>query len=252
VNGQLKNLWQAGIALGFEPKNNNFYEARVPGRIFKGWSDWFTNAWVQTNYSKRYSVNTQLLFVPRSLFRSKRYELFLRQNFRFNTKFSISQSIDLQPQTNNAGFAAFSGNDIIFGRRNINAIENIFSLKYSLNDRMVITTRARHYWSKVDYKEYFTLLPDGTLQKNAAFTGNANQNYNIFTVDAVYTWQFAPGSFINVVWKKNAATFDSEINQGYFKNFDNTLSSPQNNNFSIKFIYFLDYLEVRKLLKKKT
>jgi hypothetical protein len=251
VNGQLKNLWQAGMALGYEPEANNFYEARRPGRVFKGWSDWYTNAWIQTHNSKRYSVTTQLTFISRSLFSSKRYEFFLRQNFRFNPKFSISQSIDLQPQTNNAGFATFSGNDILFGRRNINAIENIFSLKYSLNDRMVITGRARHYWSKVDYKEYFTLQQDGKLEKNTAFTGNANQNYNIFTIDAVYTWEFAPGSFMNVVWKKNAATFDTEINRTYFKNFDNTLSSPQNNNFSVKVIYFLDYLEVRKLLKKK-
>ena len=112
---------------------------------------------------------------------------------------------------------------------------------------MVFTTKIRHYWSKVDYKEYFTLAQDGTLQRNKEFNGNANQNYNTFTVDAVYTCEFAPGSFINIVWKNNATKCNAEIINGYFKNFSNTVTSPQNNNFSIKIIYFLDYLELKKL-----
>jgi len=116
---------------------------------------------------------------------------------------------------------------------------------------MVFITRVRHYWSKVTYKEYFTLLQDGKLGENNAFSGDANQNYNTFTVDAVYTWQFAPGSFLNLVWKNNATTFDRLINDGYFKNFDNTVSSSQNNNLSIKIIYFLDYLDIKKWRKKK-
>jgi hypothetical protein len=32
----------------------------------------------------------------------------------------------------------------------------------------------------------------------------------------------------------------------YFKNFDHTISAPQNNNFSIKVIYYLDYVDFKK------
>jgi hypothetical protein len=245
VNGQLKNLWFVGASIGYEPHNNNFYEARVPGRIFKGWSDWFLNAWVQTNYAKKYSVTSQFSYVPRDLFKSKRYEFYFKQSFRFSPKFSIGATTDLNPKTNDVGFAATNGTDIIFGRRNVSTVENSFNIKYSFNDRMVFTTRVRHYWSEVDYKQYFTLAQDGTLDKNTSFTGNANQNYNTLTVDAVYTWQFAPGSFLNVVWKKNASTFDGITSYGYLKNFDNTIASPQNNNISLKIIYFLDYLSIK-------
>ncbi len=250
VNGQLKNLWFVGTAIGYEPLNNNFYEARVPGRLFKGWSNWFINSWVQTNRSKKYSVNTQLMYVSRSFFSSKRYQFYFRQSFRFSPKFAIGVTTDLEPKTNDVGFATFSGNDIIFGRRNVNTVENSFNIKYSFNDRMVFTTIVRHYWSEVAYKQYFTLAQDGTLEKNTTFTGNANQNYNTFTIDAVYTWQFAPGSFINVVWKKNATTLDGRASYGYFKNFDNTIVSPQNNNFSFKIIYFLDYLNIKNRNRK--
>lgn len=251
INGQLKNLWQLGTAIGYEPANNNFYEARVPGRVFKSWSDWIINAWVQTNLAKKYSVNSQLMYVPRSFFNSKRYQFYFQQNFRFSRKFSIGANTNLEPQTNNVGFAATNGSDIIFGRRNISTVDNSVNIKYSFNDRMVFTARVRHYWSKVLYKQYFTLAQNGTLDKNTTFTGNADQNYNTFTVDAVYTWQFAPGSFINLVWKKNATTLDGISTYGYFKNFDNTIISPQNNNISIKVIYFLDYLTFKNRLKKK-
>jgi hypothetical protein len=246
VNGQLHNLLQFSLDLGYEPSTNNFYEARSPGRVFKGWSDWFINGSLQTNNAKKYSIFSQWLYVSRSFFNSKRYMLTFQQRFRFSPKFSLTLSTDLEPQTNNVGYASISGNDIIFGRRNVRTIENILNVKYSFNDRMVFTTKVRHYWSKVAYKEYFTLLQDGSLQKNTGFNGNANENYNTFTIDAVYTWQFAPGSFINVVWKNNTTTFDTNINDGYFKNFDNTIASTQNNNFSIKVIYFLDYLQLKK------
>ncbi|MEP6713790.1 MAG: DUF5916 domain-containing protein [Ferruginibacter sp.] len=251
ANGQLKNLWQAGGLFAYEPTVNNFYEARIPGRLFKGWSDWFTDGWIQTNNAKKYYVYAEASFVSRSFFKSKRYLFDFKQTFRFSPKFSIGQETNLQPQTNNVGFADFEGNDIIFGRRDVSTVENTFNIKYSFNDRMIFTTIARHYWSKVNYKEYFTLQPDGSLGKNTGFAGNADQNYNSFTVDAVYTWQFAPGSFINVVWKNNATTFDGITTLGYFKNFDHTITSPQNNNFSIKVIYFLDYLRIKDWGRKK-
>ena len=250
VNSQLKNLWDVAFLLGYEPENNNFYEARVPGRIFKSWADWFVNASVQTNASKRYSISTNMFYVDRNLFKSKRYQFSFQQAYRFSRKFSIGLLIDLEPKTNEPGYADTKNSEIIFGRRNINTIENSFNIKYSFNDHMVFTTRIRHYWSEVAYKEYFTLADDGTLVKNNTYTGNADQNYNTFTVDAFYTWQFAPGSFINLVWKENATTFDGIAGRGYLKNLDNTLGSSQNNNLSFKIIYFIDYLTLKNRNRK--
>jgi hypothetical protein len=62
--------------------------------------------------------------------------------------------------------------------------------------------------------------------------------------------QFAPGSFLNIVWKDESQTFDEDVRHQYFKNFDRTISSPQNNNLSIKLIYYLDYLDFKKWGKK--
>ena len=41
------------------------------------------------------------------------------------------------------------------------------------------------------------------------------------------------------------------VERSYFKNFGNTIESDQNNNISLKVIYFLDYLDFKKWKKKK-
>ncbi len=252
ANSQLKNLWIIGALAGYEPDNNNFDEPHKDGRFFRGWADWLLDGWVQSNQSKKYYIYAELFYVRRNMFKSKKYQLTFQQQFRFSNKFSVNHSLSLEPVTNEPGFATIvAGNDdIIFGRRDRNTISNTLTLKYNFNDKMGINTRIRHYWSKVDYREFFTLLQNGRLQTNPAFSENENQNVNFFNVDMVYTWQFAPGSFLNIVWKNAVVDFKDQLEKNYFKNFTNTMEADQNNNFSLKVIYFLDYLNLKK--KKKT
>ena len=99
----------------------------------------------------------------------------------------------------------------------------------------------------VQVKQLYDLQTDGNLVPTTHTNVTIeNQNYNIFNIDAVYTWEFAPGSFINIVWKQEGSTFDQEINLLYLKNLDRTLSAPQNNNLSVKVIYYLDYLNFKR------
>ncbi len=257
LNGQFKNLWFAGFTLGYEPAFNDFNEPRREGRVFKGWSDYFIDGWVQTSNAPKYNVYTELLYVARSLFHSNRNMLNFNQRYRFSNKFSVSHGLTIEPQRNNVGFASFDPPDdpvngeIIFGRRDRNTIENTMSIKYNFTDKMDINTRIRHYWSKVDYKEFFTLLQNGKLEKNVTFNENVNQNVNFFNVDLTYTWEFAPGSFINVAWKNSIYDYQNLVEKSYFKNFSNTVEADQNNNLSVKVIYFLDYLNIKKWKNKR-
>ncbi len=104
----------------------------------------------------------------------------------------------------------------------------------------------RHYLSSVNNKEFFKLEKNGLLSANPWFNSNMNRNVNFFNIDMVYTWQFGPGSFLNIVWKNSIFTQADMIEQDYFKNFGNTLDADQNNNLSLKVIYFLDYLQLKK------
>ena len=111
---------------------------------------------------------------------------------------------------------------------------------------MGLSFRARHYWSKVENQRFFNLNQDGGLTPIAGVNRNVDFNVNYFNIDMVYTWQFALGSFVNVVWKNAIGTFDRNVGTGYFKNAGNTLEAPQLNSLSLRVIYFLDYLSIKK------
>ena len=110
---------------------------------------------------------------------------------------------------------------------------------------MGITFRARHYVSSVDNNEFFLLQRDGTLLPHPDFHPEVDQNVNYFNIDMVYTWEFAPGSFLNIVWKNAAQNDANRVEEHYFKNLSNTINGAGNNNVSLKVIYFLDYLKLQ-------
>ena len=271
ANIQMKNLWWAGMFVGYVTEGNDFYEPRETGYSFRAPRRVQFNPWFETNFTKKYYATFNYFIGLRSLFNSPNHEISLSHRYRFNDKFSISNDITYNPTKNDAGFynkyyqkdangnlvLDANGNkileDILFSRRDRRTVSNILSFKYNFNNKSGITVRARHYWSEVEVKQLYDLQYDGTLKP----TGHTNvaiehQNYNIFNVDAVYTWQFAPGSFINIVWKDQSETFNDLISYRYFKNFGRTVDAPQNNNLSLKVIYYLDYLDFKKWKKKST
>ena len=264
ANIQMKNLWRAGMFVGYVPKGNDFYEPRTNGYHFKRLKRVQFNPWIETNSTKKYFANINYFIGIRSLFNSPNHEIGFTNRYRFNDRFSVSLDILYNPVINDAGFYAkyylhdvndnlvldMNGNpileDVIFSRRDRKTVENVMSFKYSFNNKSGITLRARHYWSKVKVKQLYDLQDDGTLSSTNHNIAIEHRNFNIFNIDAVYTWQFAPGSFINIVWKDEGSIFDQEINHQYFKNLDRTLAASQNNNLSLKIIYYLDYLSFKK------
>ena len=117
---------------------------------------------------------------------------------------------------------------------------------------MGLTFRLRHYWSKVNYFDFSNLKTDGTVEALAAASKNPNINVNLFNIDMNYTWQFAAGSFINLNWKTSSELFDQIIQERYYNNLKKTLDMPQLTSLSVKVIYYLDYLSLKKKEKRKT
>jgi hypothetical protein len=246
VNGQLKNLWNTGVQLNVNGKENDFYEPRIAGKTFK--RPYYLNSgfWVYTNSAKKYSLGIEAAFTRMPEYKSNGYDITFNEQFRFNNKLTIGNTTTYNFKNRDIGFATVENDSSIFGLRRRNTVENIFNIKYNFTNKMGLTFRARHYWSKVQYKDLFDLQNDGSLKSITAIANNPNYNVNYFNIDMVYTWQFSQGSFINLVWKDAASTFDNNVQQRYFKNFRNTWSEPQANSFSIRIIYYLDYLSLKK------
>lgn len=258
INGQLKNLWWVGANLNGGPKRHDFYEPRVYGKVFTDKPRMYANIWWESNYAKKLSFGGNLSLGKGTYFNRTLYSFGLFGKIRFSSKFSIDHQMAIDGTNNQAGFAAVDNGNVYFSKRDVLTVENIFTAKYNFTNRMGITLRTRHYWSKVNPKEFFELDGNGELQTpGTAFTGNVKQNYNFLSVDMVYTWQFAQGSFINVVWKNIDENFYRNFERNYFDNIGKTVGGngynnlTQFNSFSLKIIYFLDYLTLKNKLGQK-
>ena len=261
LNGQTKKLWFVGANINWGYNYNDFYEARVPGRVFKNKGRIGMALWWESNSSKKLSWGGEMFGGTGGIFKRQSISPTLFGKIRFNSKFSIDNSLTLDFQKNGVGWAdtkrSFAGgsvlNDtIIFSRRNLRTVENTLGIKYSFTNKMGITLRARHYWSKVAPQQFYELNTSGNLvAPTVAYNQNRNQNYNYFSTDMVYTWQFAQGSFINIVWKDISDSFTRDFEKNYFNNLGKTLSNQQATSFSVRVIYFLDYLTAKNKLKKK-
>jgi hypothetical protein len=248
VNSQLKNLWSAAIYVDYAPAGIDYYEPRVQGRTFKNPCSGVIDVSTSTNTSKKYSASLEFTYSTKPAFHSKGYDVSIGNQYRFNKKLTIGLNDNLSWRFNNVGFATTSADSIIFGNRSRYTVENILNIKYNFTNKMGITFRARHYWSRVSYHNFFNLNTSGNLDAISSTYTTVNDNVNFFNIDMVYTWQFALGSFLNVGWKNAIVTDDANIITPYFKNASNTFGAPQNNNFSVKVIYFLDS---QKLKAKK-
>jgi len=251
-NAQTKKLWWVGVKINGGPHRNDFYEPRKHGRVFQDKGRIGINAWWESNNAKKLSWGGSVFAGTGGVFKRTTTEYNLFGKIRFNSKFSIDLSVNTNSVKNQSGWAANVGNDtVIFSRRNVTSTENVVNIKYSFTNRMGLTLRARHYWSKVAPLQFYELDTHGKLQTpENAFTGNVNQNYNYLSVDMVYNWQFAQGSFFSIVWKDIGESFNRQFEKNYAKNLSNTISGEQFNSLSVRVIYFLDYLTVKRKLKK--
>lgn len=170
-------------------------------------------------------------------------------NYRVNNKLAFGLDLGVEPRFNYVGFLDYleTTNESIFSTYDRHTVELSFDSKYTFNNKMGLTFVARHYWSDRRNKDFYTLLDDGQLSVNNQYDGtDKNLNLNFFNIDMVYTWQFAPGSELSLTWKDAAFLNEPQVKPGYLKNMNQTFNAPQNNTLSVKLLYFLDYLQLRK------
>ncbi len=242
----LRNLCHTSLSATYVAAGKDFYEPRTTGRVYQSPAKFNMDATLKTDLSKVYQFVGELNLGTSNLFNEKNYLITLGNSYRFNEKLTIGHLSSYSRDFNNVGFYSSNSNDIIFSKRDVATIENILNAKYNFNRSSGLTLRMRHYWSNIMPSQFYSLQGDGSLANHVLETNITNGNLNIFNLDMVYTLEFAPGSFINIVYKNSIYRGDNNAYNTYLFNFKNMISAPQNNNLSVKIIYYLDYLKLRK------
>lgn len=236
----------------------DYFEPRIEGRYYIRTPYWVNWAGFSTDYRKKLAFDFNYHIAnyyahknPNNLLNIPGYGLKPKVRYRINDKMSITYAIQYTLDPYNDGFATIdtSGN-IIFGGRKLVTWENNLNIKYTINNKMSVQVNSRHYWNTGKYIDFYTLEENGYLTLNTSFNNNLNFNYNAFNFDFVYQWQIGPGSFLTLTYKNIIENEKDYIISKFNDNINETFDSPQSNILSLKVIYFLDYLYLKKLLKK--
>jgi len=250
ANVTFKNNYNINVNGGYSGDLNDYYEPRVTGRYYINPHYFWNNFNLNTdnrknlNFYFHYGNTTHPSTDEFANYGDAEANLRIGQHYEIEYEFSFNSTI------NGTGFVEKNNSNtaIIFAKRNVHTIENIVSTSYVLNNKSSFSLRARHYWSGAKNKSYYLLNPNGTLTEDPTYTQNKDQNYNAFTVDMIFRWNFAPGSELVMAWKNAAYAVQNEVINNYWENMRDTWLN-QSNSLSLKVLYYIDYNNLKK--KKK-
>ncbi len=224
----------------------DYYEPRVPGRFFLKPRYYGTDLGYSSDYRKTLALDGNFGYYGGPRDRTSIFHYRINPLLRVNNHLFLTYSFYNEIIHNDIGFATLAGPDIIFGNRNVSEIENSLSGRYLFNNKLSLNLRLRHYWSAGDYRRFFLLEEDGSLSPSAYDPGNYDFTFNAWNIDLMLWWEFAPGSRLNLIWKNAILAEEQGLVREYWKNLRNTLESPQDNIFTVKFLYYIDYQNFKR------
>ncbi|MEN9335075.1 MAG: hypothetical protein RLZZ500_62 [Bacteroidota bacterium] len=204
-----------------------------------------------SNYTRKFAIDLNPSFTQSDEKNRFTYGFQFAPRYRFSNKFALVFDYTFNHLNNNVGYVGQddSINAIYMGRRKIDTHTVSLSGKYSINHNMTFNLVTRYYWSHAIYNNYYSLMDDGgLLNVTDSVALDADRNFNTWNCDLNFSWWFAPGSQMNILYRNKAF-----LQQ--YQNFSEQLSdnlgkvlSAQNLDhiFSISIRYFIDYNSLKK------
>jgi hypothetical protein len=233
---------------------HNFIETRTPGRYFMMDRWYYGTVGISSDYRKLFALDMNWEYWQDINGDGQYYGINTTPIFRINRNLLIKLTNNYSESFNDIGFAFKDDlNNIVFGKRDITTMMNLLQARYMFKNNLSLSLIVRHYWQKGRYSEYYKLDNNGQLITDPLLgidTVN-NFNFNAFNIDLMFYWEFAPGSSLNITYKNNIGKDDALLNPSYFRNFKDIFAEKQLNSLSIKVLYYLDYQNVKKALRKR-
>ena len=226
-------------------KTFDFYEPREYGKYVFLPQKVFTAVNFTSNENNAFSIIIQPSFTKYNEDGRGNYGLYLGPKYRFNDRLSIAFAMDYINQSNYRGWVDSNETGVIFAERNREILQNDLTGKYSLNNKMTINLTARYYWSYSKNHEFFTLLNNGYLTQNNTHAENKDRNFNSWNFDLSYSWWFAPGSEISILYRNYGLERADVVEKDLSKNLKSIFNSDLTNVLSISIRYFIDYNSVK-------
>lgn len=259
------NSWN--LELNTQPTDgNNIFASRIEGLAWREPAWYRLNGWFSSDYRKRIAMDLGYWHAGGGLYRDWKENTYrIAPRIRVNDRLMIRYVWKIIDRRNERGWAFLDsledGTDVsIFGKRRNREYTQVLNVNYIFTNRMSLSTRVRHAWSQVRYDALYPLLASGVISETPYLAnGNANLedlNFNAWSIDMVYRWNFAPGSELNIVWKnqllQETRLGDFEefvLPTSYGDNFNQMIESGFINSLSIRLISFIDYSRFKQGLR---
>lgn len=242
-----RNFNGFGGELILNPVNSyDYFEPRTPGRFYTIYPRYRAEAFVSSDYRKTLAIDARIKYEHWQVLLKDWYTVRVAPRLRLGDKLFSIFTVDYQQFSNDYGYARNEGEDVLFGRRNLHQVSNSIDLRYVFDNTKILTWTARHFWSGLEYQEMFLLEENGELTRSMA-TMQDNLNFNTITMDLKFSWWYAPGSELVILYRYVVAANTNQFETGYLPNIENSLAAPAQNNISLRLTYFLDYNQVKHL-----
>lgn len=251
----LRDFTGTGLRLRLKPiRSYDYFEPRTPGERFLKPMNFASIYFLSTDYRKPFALDVDLGYDYTPEWDRSYYNINLEPRIRLGDHFFMIPQLTFDLYYNDYGFAAKNQQkEPIFGRRDRREIIALIYGRYAFNPKASLGLRLRHYWSRVDYKEYFDLRNSGELSPNEG-SMNFDGFFNAINLDLRFSWWFAPASEMVILYRvalSQDSDLGGEIQNDYFQNLNNAFDNPVQNNLSIRLAYFLDYDRTRRQLSGK-
>lgn len=255
INSNTKKNHYFGIGFDANPiETFDYYEPRAANRYVIRPTKIGGFVYISTNYNNAFAIDLNPSYAVFDEAGRNSYGFSIGPRYRFNDKLSLNYNFNFFRQNNNKGYIdsinddmnSATPNTIVFANRNVITYSNTLSGKYSLNSQMTFNISLRQYWSYAENKNTLSLEQNGRLADFIGYTTNKNSSFYSWNADLSFSWWFAPGSQVSVLYRNNAGAFEREINKKFNDNVTNLLNNDALSHiFSISVRYFIDYNQVK-------
>lgn len=245
-----RNFWDMTVSVMWQPEwQNDYFDLRTPGRMIRKTRFYYVGMNGSSDSRKRFFVRYNAGFAESPLPDDPYFTFEIGPRYRFNEHFSLDIDVQREHDHGNFGYAyRDASGEPIAGRRQTTNLSTVVNGVYNFTSRMNLSLRARHYWSKVIYTNFYYVDNNGNLLPHP-FVNGQDQNFNAFNLDMFYTWDFKYGSKL-IIGYKNWLGADFPINGMSYKNYASNLrqvfQQPHGNELTVRLIYYIDYLSLRK------
>ena len=245
-----RNFWDTRLTATYLPDQHDYF---VIGRPFDKYARRPQYGYLSLNGStdsrKRLYFNYN--FLVAEFFKNPEKEYYILEGgirYRFSNKLTLELSHRYETETD---YIVSGGRDNLERPQiafvDFKDVTSVLSGIYNFTSRINLTLRIRHYWSNVPVKRIAYLDDKGYPVSVTNVT--AEDNVNFFNADAFFIWDFRYGSRL-ILGYKNWLGEDQSVDgtryKRYAPNLGQTFSLKHGNEATLRFIYFLDYNQLRK------